>query len=100
MPRRALEALHLEEVELDRRLPAEDGDGDFDLPLLSVDLVDGAHEVGERPVGDADALAHLETDLDAWLVRLHLLDDGTHLRLVKRSGRGARADEAGYPGRV
>src|SRR5215208_3765278 len=52
-----LELLDLEEVELDRRLAAEDAHQDLDLVALGVDLVDRADELGERSVGDADALA-------------------------------------------
>src|SRR3954462_2562852 len=53
----SLELFDLQEVELDRGLPAEDADEALQLVALRVDLVDRADELGERPVGDADALA-------------------------------------------
>src|SRR6266498_3721524 len=55
--------LDLQEVQLDRRLAAEDGHQDLDLVALGVDLVDDAVQVGERTVGDADRLALGERDL-------------------------------------
>src|SRR3954464_13192267 len=64
--------LDLVERELDRRLPAEDGDEHLQLLLLGVDLVDRGRERGERAVHDGHRLADLE------------LDDGD------RRGRGGR----------
>ena len=58
------DARDLEEVELDRRLAAEERDEHADLALLGVDVVDDADEVGERAVDDLDALALGEADLD------------------------------------
>src|SRR3972149_5694136 len=58
----ALEPLHLEEIQLHRRLAAEKGDEDAYLPLVRVDLVYGADEVDEGAVGYADTLAQLEAD--------------------------------------
>src|SRR4029450_3911549 len=46
--------LHLQEVQLHRRLATEHGDEDPQLVLLRVDLVDGAQELGE---GAGDDLA-------------------------------------------
>src|SRR5262249_8552991 len=94
IPPVALEAFHLEEVELDRCFTAEDGDGDLDLALLRIDLFYSSHEVRERPIDDADALAFLEAHLHARLLRFHLADAGAHLGLFKRRGRCSRADEA------
>src|SRR3954451_9398758 len=52
----------LVERELDRRLPAEDGDEHLQLLLLGVDLVDRRGQGRERPVHDRDRLADLEVD--------------------------------------
>src|SRR5581483_4135383 len=95
-----LEPLDLQEVELDGRLSAEEGDEDTHLPLLHVYLVDDADEVLERPVDDAHGLAHLEANFDPRLLRAHLAQDGANLRLVQRRRVGAGADEAGDPGGV
>src|SRR3712207_130354 len=57
-----LELLDLVERELDRRLPAEDGDQHLQLLLLGVDLVDRGREGRERAVHDGDRLADLEVD--------------------------------------
>src|SRR5437764_7607397 len=46
--------LDLVEPELDRCLPVEDVDEDFQLALIQVDLADRAVEVRERPGDDAD----------------------------------------------
>src|SRR3712207_7108535 len=54
--------LDLVERQLDRRLPAEDGDEHLQLLLLGVDLVDRGRERGERTVHDGDRLADLEVD--------------------------------------
>src|SRR5512135_2263878 len=51
------ELLDLQEVELDGRLAAEDAHEDLHLVALGIDLVHRADELGERPVGDPDALA-------------------------------------------
>src|SRR5688572_33009984 len=60
LPRsRPLELGDLAELELDRRLPAEDVDQDLELELVLVDLGDLAGEVGEGPFPDPHALAHL-----------------------------------------
>src|ERR1700716_3737749 len=75
--------LDLQEVELDRRLPAEHVDKHLQLALLGVDLVDLAEEVGEGAVHDADALAQLDLDPDLRLL-LDLLQDRAKLVLVKR----------------
>src|ERR1700738_512353 len=91
--------LDLQEVELDRRLPAEHVDEHLQLALLGVDLVDLAEEVGEGAVHDADALAQLELDPDLRLL-LDLLQDRAKLVLVQRDRLVAGADEAGHPWRV
>src|SRR3972149_2861158 len=95
-----LQPLYLEEVQLHRRLPPEEGYQHAHLALLRVDVVHGADEVGEGAVHDADALSGLEADLDAGLLRAHLAEDGAHLRLLERGGHGAGTDEAGHPRRV
>src|SRR5688572_15069229 len=53
----SLDFLDLVEVELDRRVPAEDRDQHLHLLLVRVDLFDGAVEVGERAGVHADHVA-------------------------------------------
>src|SRR5229473_5482443 len=90
----------LEEVELDRRLTAEDRHEDLDLVALGVDLVDDAVEVGERTVGDPDGLALRERDLVLRRVELDLPQDRLDLAVRQGRRRSAHADEARDPGRV
>src|SRR3954452_24598037 len=54
-----LELCDLGELELDRRLPAEDVDENLQAHLVLVDLGDRAGDVGERPFPHPDALADL-----------------------------------------
>src|SRR2546430_13795320 len=89
----------LQEIELDRRLPAEHVDQHFELALLRVDLVDLAEEVREGSVHHPDALAQLELDPDLRLL-LDLLQDRAQLVLVQGHRLVAGADEAGDAGRV
>src|SRR3990172_2811207 len=70
-----LQPLYLQEVQLHRRLAAEEGDQHAYLALLHVDLVHGADEVHEGAVRDADALADLKAHLDARLFGPHLAED-------------------------
>src|SRR3990170_7988813 len=95
-----LEPLHLEEVQLHRRLPAEEGDQHLHLALLQVQVVDDADEVLERAVDDAHALADAEADFDARLLDAHLAQDALHLFPLQRHRPVARADEAGDARRV
>src|SRR5919108_6568662 len=95
----SVDLFDLEQVELDRRLPAEHVDQDLQLALLGVDLVDLAQEVGEGSVDDADALAQLELDPDLRLL-LDLLQDRLELGLLQRHRLVARAHEAGHAWRV
>src|SRR5436305_12278560 len=69
-----LNLLHLREVQLDRRLPAEDRDHDLQGVAVEVDLVHGAREVVEGAVGDPHLLRLLEHVLG-----LRLLFGGDHL---------------------
>src|SRR5687767_11868633 len=55
-----LQLLHLGEVELDGRVPAEDRHHDSQRAAVEVDVLDHAGEVVERPVDDLDRLALLE----------------------------------------
>src|SRR5215212_1318555 len=95
-----LQLLDLEEVELDRCLAAEDAHEDLDLVPLWVDLVDRADELGERPVGDADALALREGDPELRRLDAHVPEDLLDLGLVERDRLAAHpgdvraADEA------
>src|SRR5262245_22402704 len=57
---RPLEFLDLQEVQLDRRRPAEDRDHHLQGVAVEVDLVHHPLEVRERPVDDPDAFAALE----------------------------------------
>src|SRR5918992_6170030 len=79
-----LELVDLQEVELHRRLAAEDADQHLDLVLLRVDLVHGTDELGERAVLDAHALALLELDLELGRLDPHLLEDLLDLGLDQR----------------
>src|SRR4051812_49855113 len=80
----------LREGQLDRRLPAEDGDEDLQLLRVDVLLVDRRRQRGERPVHDGDRLADLEVDLDR---RLAARRGGPGRRPRARGGglRGLRA---------
>src|SRR5438270_12298818 len=66
---RALQLLHLQEVQLDRGGPPEDGDHDLQGVAVEVDLLHHALEVREGAVDDAHAVAALER-----VLRLRLLD--------------------------
>src|SRR3981081_4495592 len=57
-----VDLLDLEQVELDRGLPAEHVDQDLQLAALGVDVVNLAVEVGEGTVDDPDRLADVEVD--------------------------------------
>ena len=89
--RRRAELFDLQEVELDRRLAAEDAHQDLDLVALGVDLVDRADELGERPVGDADALALGEGDAVLGRLDAHVAQDLLDLGLVERDRLAADA---------
>src|SRR5690349_19392004 len=75
LSRVGLELLDLEEVELDRRLAAEDADEDLDLVALGIDLVDRANELGERAIGHANALALREGDPELRGLDAHVPED-------------------------
>src|SRR5215472_3597614 len=94
-----VDLLHLEQVQLHRRLAAEHVHQYLQLALLGVDLVDLAQEVREGPVHHAHALANLELDADLRLL-LDLLQDRTELDLLQGDGLVAGAHEAGHAGRV
>src|SRR4051794_14654098 len=102
----ASELRHLGELELDRRLPAEDVDQHLDLELVLVDLDDLAGEVGEGAFLDPHGLALLVLEagaalLDQGLLALGLrLQEALHGAPGQRRGLGAMADEAGDAGRV
>src|SRR3972149_7565190 len=91
-----LQPLHLEEVQLYRRLASEQAPQDPYFALLCVNLVDGAYEVDEGAVDDAYALAQLEADLDAGLLGAHLAEDAAHLGLFQRRRCGAGTHETGH----
>src|SRR3981081_3548114 len=95
-----VDLLDLEEVELDRSLPAEHVDEDLELAALGVDVVHLAVAVGERPVDDADGLADLEVDPDLGRLLLHLLLDRLDLFVLERHRLVGGADEAGHARRV
>src|SRR4029079_12934784 len=89
--------LNLREVELDRRLPAEDRDHDLQGVAVEVDLVHRPREVVEGAVGDPHLLRLLEHVLGLRLLfgGDHLLEDLVDLELGERSRLLAGADEAG-----
>src|SRR6478735_5347567 len=100
--------LDLAEVELDRSLPAEDGDQNLELLGVGVDLGDRGRQRRERTVDDGDGLADLEVDgahlSDRTSGRLLVLDDrGEDVDdLVDRERRGGVgvAHESGDAGGV
>src|SRR4029450_5783622 len=98
----ALQLLHLQEVQLDRRRPAEDGDHHLQGVAVEVDLLDHPLEVRERAVDDPDALAPLERVLRLRLLDrlLDLVEDLVRLLLGKGDGPVAGAHEAGDLGGV
>src|SRR2546423_15480262 len=55
--------LHLHEIQLDRRGAAEDRDQHAHPALVGVHFLDGAVEVGERPVDHPDVVALFEFHL-------------------------------------
>src|SRR5438270_5929423 len=74
-PSAVLELGDLAELELDGRLPPEDVDEHLELELVFVDLGDLAREVGEGPLADPHALAHLVLQAgSALLLRFEALD--------------------------
>ena len=81
----------LEEVQLDRRLAAEDAHQDLDLVPFGVDFVDRPDELGERPVRDADALALRERHAVLGRLHAHVPEDLLDLGLVERDGLAADA---------
>src|SRR6185436_11312762 len=85
------EFLDLQEVEFDGGFPAEDADEDLHLVALGVDLVDRADELGERPVGDPDALALRERDAELRRLDAHVPQDLLDLGLVERDRLAADA---------
>src|SRR6478609_316805 len=96
----SLQFLDLQEVELDRGLPAEDAHEDLQLVALRVDLVDGADELRERAIGDTHGLALRERDPELGCLDAHVPEDLLDLGLVERDrlaahpGDVAAADEA------
>src|SRR4051812_7065356 len=101
-----LELLDLEEIQFDGRLAAEDAHQHLDLVAFGVDLVDRADELGERPVGDPDALALGECDAVLRRLDAHVPQDLLDFVLVERDRLAAdardvgAADEAGHARRV
>src|SRR5690348_6951598 len=90
--------LHLAELELDRRRPAEDRHRNLHPRAALVDLLDHAVERRERAVGNTDLLAHLERDrrlrpLDSLL---HLMQDAGGLPVRDRHRLVVRAEKAGH----
>src|SRR3990172_9548586 len=95
-----LQLLHLEEVQLHRRLPSEEGDQHLHLSLLQVEVVHLADEVLERAVHNAHVLADAEAYLNPRLLYPHLAQDAPDLFLLQRHRPVAGADEAGDARRV
>src|ERR1700730_10276720 len=97
LPMASVQALDLQQVELDGGFAAEHVDQDLELALVGHDLVDLAVEVAEGAVDDADVLAHLVLHLDLGGLSLGLLDDGLDLvrlqgdRLIATAHEGSHA---------
>src|SRR3970040_1991017 len=83
MPAAGLGLFYLQEVEIDRRLPAKEGDEHADLAALLVDGIYCTHEVGERAILDADRVALFETDPNARSIGRHLPEDTVDLSLLR-----------------
>src|SRR3954447_25454306 len=83
--------------QLDRGLPAEDGDQHPELLVVGVDLADGGRQRRERAVHDGDGLADLEVDLarDDDLLLFDRGEDLEDLFLGQRAGAVGLPDEAG-----
>src|SRR6476660_4729095 len=92
-----LEFLDLEEIQLDGRLAAEDAHQHLDLVALRVDLVDRADELGERSVGDPDALALGECHAVLRRLDAHVPEDLLDFGLVERDGLAANSGYVGAP---
>src|SRR5258708_11538724 len=90
------EFLHLQEVQLHRGGPAEDGNHDLEGVAVQVDLLHHPLEVRERAVDDAHALPALEGVLRLRLLDrlLDLVEDLVRLLLGEGHGAVAGAHEA------
>src|SRR5688500_5302577 len=88
--------------QLDRGLPAEDGDQHLELLVVGVDLADGGGQRRERPVHHRHRLPDLEVDLarDDDLLLLGGRQDLEHLGPGERRRARGLADEAGDARRV
>src|SRR5690606_23927903 len=92
----ALMTPELEIIQLHRGRPPEERHRHLHLPLVGQDLLDGAVEVAERPLGDLDRLADEEGDL---LLRtgiglgLALAEEAVDLVLAQGHRLAAGADE-------
>src|SRR4051795_3324674 len=97
-----LQFLDLREIQLDRRLPAEDRHHHLEGVAVEVHLVHHAREIVERAVGDAHRLRLLEHVLRLRLLlrRDHLLEDVVDLILRERGRLLAGAHEARHLRRV
>src|SRR5579884_2940609 len=85
-PERLLDLLHLGEIQLHGRLPAEDRHQDPDLLLLREDLVHDPGEVHEGPRVDAHRRPLLVGDPELRRLVPELAQDRLHLRSWRGSG--------------
>src|SRR5262249_2991689 len=98
--RRLRDASDLQEVKLHGRLSSEEGDQYAHLPLLGVDVVHHADEVGEGAVDHLHALATREGNLDLRRLHLHLLEDPFDLGVLERGRARPGSHETRYARRV
>src|SRR5262245_28491128 len=89
--------LNFQKAQFDRRSASEDRDADFEHALVVVDLLDYAHEAGERAVCYSHRLAALEREFRLRLFGRDrdVVDDLVYLFRSQR-GRLLSADEAGH----
>src|SRR4051812_18093746 len=98
--RRLRDPSDLQEVQLHGRLSSEEGDQHAHLPLLGVDVVHHADEVGEGAVDDLDPFPAREGHLDLRRLHLHLLKDPFDLGILERGGARPGSHETRHARRV
>src|SRR5579875_2544003 len=99
-PERLLDLLHLGEIQLHGRLPAEDRHQDPDLLLLREDLVHDPGEVHEGPGVDAHRRPLLVGDPELRRLVPELAQDRLHLPILEGERLAPGSDETRDAGRV
>src|ERR1700730_16959272 len=88
---------YLQEIELDGRGAAKNGDQHAERVAFGIDFIDLAREVGERSIDDPDILVLLEVHLGPRTIRRGLLavKDCVHFIGGQGHGMSSAANEAG-----